>query len=93
VDEASGLGSDFSASPSADAGTPVISAADSVVRGKFFTFLPNHAASPTFSVPAIVSLGSKSALRKDAIQLYRISRRELENRLSNACSVVCGQGG
>jgi hypothetical protein len=67
----------------------VIFAADSVVRGKFFSFPPMiSAASPTFSVPAIVSSSSKSALRKDAIQLYRISRRELENRLSNACSVV-----
>jgi hypothetical protein len=82
-DEASGLGSDFSASPSVNAGTPVISAVDSVVRGNFFSFpLVIFVVAPTFSGPAIVSLGSKSALRKDAIQLYRISRRELEKRLS-----------
>ena len=40
-----------------------------------------------FSFHAKVSSGSKSTLRREAIQLYRISRRELEKRLSIACSV------
>jgi hypothetical protein len=42
---------------------------------------------PTFSVHSKGSSSSKSTLRREAIQLYRISRRELEKRLSIACSV------
>ena len=58
-----------------------------MVQGKQFSF-PSviSAATPTFSVPTIVSSSSKSSLRREAIQLYRISRRELEKRLSIACS-------
>jgi hypothetical protein len=45
------------------------------------------AGAPKFSIPIIVSSGSKSDLRRDAIQLYRSTRRELEKRLLTACSV------
>jgi hypothetical protein len=77
-----------SSSPTEDAGTPVISVDGSVVRGKQFSFpLVISAAAPTFFVPAIVSSGSKFDLCREAIQLYRISRRELEKRLSIACFV------
>ena len=57
-DEASGLGPDFPASPSADAGTPVISTADSVVQGKFFSFSPViSAAAPYFLCSCYSFLG------------------------------------
>ena len=73
---------------SAAADNPVISAAASMARGKQFSFPPViSAAAPTFSVLAIVSSGSKSSLQREAIQLYRISHRELKKRLSTACSV------
>ena len=56
------------------------------VRGKHFYFPPVLEDAPKFSVHAKGSFGSKSILRREAIQLYRISRRELEKRLSIACS-------
>jgi hypothetical protein len=34
--------------------------------------------------------GSKTTPRREAIQLYRITRRELEHRISTACSVYFG---
>ena len=42
---------------------------------------------PTFSVHAKVSFGSKFTLQREAIQLYRISCRELKKRLLIACSI------
>jgi hypothetical protein len=42
---------------------------------------------PTFFVHSKGSSGSKSTLRREAIQLYKISRREPEKRLSIACFV------
>ena len=84
------------ASPKADAVSSVDSAAafgspvmlDAfVVRGKQFSFPPVLEDAPMFSVHAKVSSDSKSTLRRESIQLYRISRRELENRLSIDCSV------
>jgi hypothetical protein len=59
----------------------------SVVRGKHFSFPPVLEDAPTFSIHSKGSSGSKSTLRREAIQLYRISHRELEKRLSIACSV------
>ena len=58
-----------------------------IALGKQFSFPPVLEDAPTFSVHAKVSSGSKSTLRREAIQLYRISRRELEKRLLIACSV------
>jgi hypothetical protein len=59
----------------------------SVARGKHFSFLPVLEDAPTFFVHSKGSSGSKSTLRREAIQLYRISRIELEKRLSIACFV------
>jgi hypothetical protein len=64
----------------------------SVVRGKHFSFPPVLEDAPTFFVHSKGSSGSKSTLRREAIQLYRISRRELEKRLSIALlRLFCGQ--
>ena len=59
----------------------------SVVRGKHFSFPSVLEDAPTFSVHTKGPSGSKSTLRREAIQLYRISRKELEKRLSIACSL------
>jgi hypothetical protein len=59
----------------------------SIARGNQFSFPSAIMADPTFSVPAIVSSGSVFDLQREAIQLYRVTRRELEKRLSIACSV------
>jgi hypothetical protein len=66
-----------------DAAPPVAS----VARGKHFYFPLVLEDTPLFSVHAKGSSGSKSTLRREVIQLYRISHRELEKRLSIACSV------
>jgi hypothetical protein len=91
------LGMDLDpASSKADAVSPVDSAAASgssmmlvasVVRGNHFSFPPVLEDAPTFSVHAEVSSGSKSTIRREAIQLYRISRKKLEKRLLIACSI------
>jgi hypothetical protein len=59
-----------------------------VVQGKqFFFFPPVLEDVPTFAGLAKRSSGPKTALRREAIQLYRITRKELEHRISTACSV------
>ena len=90
------LGMDLDlASPKADAvspvdfaaasGSPVMPVASFVARVKQFSFPP-----ALEDAPAKVSSVSKSTmgLRREAIQLYRISHRELEKRLLIACSVL-----
>jgi hypothetical protein len=61
-----------------------------VVRGKFFLFPPVLEDAPTFVGLAKRPFGSKTTSRREAIQLYRITRRELEHRISTACSVYFG---
>ena len=89
------------ASPKADAvslvdsaaasGSPVMLVA-SIVREKHFSFPLVLEDAPTFSVHAKVSFGSKSTLQREAIQLYRISRRELEKRAFDCLHrLFCGQ--
>jgi hypothetical protein len=60
-----------------------------VSRVKQFSFPPVLEDAPLNSAYAKVPSISKSSLglRREAIQLYRISHRELEKRLSIACSV------
>jgi hypothetical protein len=72
----------------AASGSPVMPVA-SDVRVKLFSFPPVLEDAPTYSVHARVSFVPKSSMgfRREAIHLYRISRRELEKRLSTACSV------
>ena len=53
----------------------------SVAQGKHFSFPPVLEDAPTFSVHTKGSSSSKSTLRREAIRLYRISRRELKKRL------------
>jgi hypothetical protein len=72
-----------SAAVDSDAAPPV----PSVAPGKHFYFPSVLEDTPMFFVHAKGSSGSKSTLRREAIQLYRISRRELEKKLSIACSV------
>ena len=72
----------------AASGSSVMSVAF-VARVKQFSFPLILEDAPTYSAHAKVSSVSKSTmgLRREAIQLYRISHRELEKRLSIACSV------
>ena len=60
-----------------------------VGRGKFLFPLVLKDVS-TFASLTKRSFGSKTAPRREAIQLYRITRRELEHRISTACSVYFG---
>ena len=62
---------------------------DPVSQVKQFSFPPALEDAPINAAHAKVPSVSKSSLglRREAIQLYRKSRRELENRLSTTCSV------
>jgi hypothetical protein len=62
-----------------------------VGQGKFFLF-PSVVVedAPTFAGLAKRPSGSKTTLRREAIQLYKIIRRELEHWISIACSVYFG---
>lgn len=51
-----------------------------VGRGKFFLFPPVLKDASTFAGLAKRSFSSKTIPRREAIQLYRINRRELEHR-------------
>ena len=72
----------------AASGSPVMSVA-SDVKVKLFSFPPVLEDAPTYSVHARVSSVPKSSMgfQREAIKLYRISHRELEKRLSIACSI------
>jgi hypothetical protein len=59
-------------------------------EGTFFVFPPVLEVASTFSSLAKRSFGSKTTPRREAIQLYRITRRELENRILTACSIYFG---
>jgi hypothetical protein len=74
----------------ASAGAGCITPLDVLVgRGKFlFPSILEDA--PTFAGLAKMSFGSKTTPRREAIQLYRITCRELEHRISTACSVYFG---
>jgi hypothetical protein len=61
-----------------------------VGRGKLFLFPPVLEVASTFAGLAKRSFGSKTTPRKEAIQLYKIIRRELEHRISTACSIYFG---
>jgi hypothetical protein len=58
-----------------------------IVRGKLFLFPPVLEDVSTFAGLAKRSFGSKTTPRREAIELYRITCRELEHRISTACSV------
>ena len=75
-------------------GSPVMPVASNV-RVKHFSFPPVLEDAPTLSVHAKVSFVPKSTMgfQREAIQLYKISRKELEKRLSIACSVFFGGKG
>jgi hypothetical protein len=61
----------------------------SVARVKHFSFPPVLEDAPTYSAHAKVPsiLKSSMGFRREAMQLYRISHRELEKRLFIACFV------
>ena len=59
-------------------------------RGKFFLFPLVLEDAPMFAGLAKRLFGSKTTPRREAIQLYRITRRELEHRILTACSVYFG---
>jgi hypothetical protein len=59
-------------------------------QGKVFLFPVVLEDASTFAGLAKRSFGSKTTPRREAIQLYRITRRELEHRISTACSVYFG---
>jgi hypothetical protein len=61
-----------------------------VGRGKFFLFHSVLEDTPTFAGLAKRPSGSKTTPRREAIQLYKITRRELEHWISIACSVYFG---
>jgi hypothetical protein len=67
----------------------IISPAIPIGRGKFL-FPPVLEAASTCVGIVTRPFGSKTAPRREAIQLYRITRRELEHRISIACSVYFG---
>ena len=76
--------------PTASAGAGCITPLDIPVgRGKFL-FPPVLEDAPTFVGLAKRSFGSKTIPRREAIQLYRITRRELEHRILTTCSVYFG---
>ena len=80
--------------PMASAGAGCITLSDVLIgRGNFFLFLPVLKDAPTFADLAKRSFGSKTAPRREAIQLYRITRRELEHRILTAYSVYFGDKG
>ena len=58
--------------------------------GKCFLFPPVLEDTSTFAGIPKRSFGSKTVPRREAIQLYRITRKELEHRISTACSVYFG---
>jgi hypothetical protein len=60
------------------------------VRGNLFLFPPVLEDASTFVGLGKRSFGSKTTPRKEAIQLYRIMRRELEHKISTTCSVSFG---
>ena len=77
--------------PTASAEAGCITPPDVLVgRGKFFLFPLDLEDASTFAGLAKRSFGSKTTPRRDAIQLYRITRRELEHRILTACSVYFG---
>jgi hypothetical protein len=77
--------------PTASAGAGCITPPDVPVgRENFFLFPPVLEDAPMFVGLAKRSFGSKTTPRREAIQLYRITRRELEHRISTACSVYFG---
>ena len=61
-----------------------------VGRGKFFLFPPVLEDASMFASLAKRSFGSKTTPRREVIQLYRITRRELEHKILTACSVYFG---
>jgi hypothetical protein len=67
----------------------IFSPAIPIGRGKFLFPLVVEAA-PTCVGIVKRSFGSKTAPRSEAIQLYRITCRELEHRISIACSIYFG---
>jgi hypothetical protein len=89
-------------SPEAAAGVPAVSPMASaragcitlpnvpVGRGNFFLFPLVLEDAPTFASLAKRSFGSKTTPRREAIQLYKITRRELKHRILTACSVYFG---
>jgi hypothetical protein len=77
--------------PAASTGGGCITPSDVPVgRGNFFLFPPDLEDAPTFAGFAKRSFGSKTTLRREVIQLYWITHRELEHRISTACSVYFG---
>jgi hypothetical protein len=61
-----------------------------IVQGNLFLFPPVLEDVSTLVGLVKRSFGSKTTLRREAIQLYRITRRELKHRISTACSVYFG---
>jgi hypothetical protein len=59
-------------------------------RGNFFLFPPVLEDAPMFAGFAKRYFGSKTTPIREAIQLYMITRRELEHRILTACSVYFG---
>jgi hypothetical protein len=75
-----------SAAVGSDAAPPVVP----VVRGKQFFFPPILEDVPMFAGLVKRSSGSKTTPRREAIQLYRTTRSELEHRILTACFVYFG---
>ena len=61
-----------------------------VVRRNLFLFPPVLEDVTTFVGLVKRSFGSKTTPRREAIKLYRITRRELEHKILTACSVYFG---
>jgi hypothetical protein len=77
--------------PMASVGAGCITPPDVLVgRGNFFLLPPGLENAPTFTGFAKRSFGSKTTPRREAIQLYRITRKELERRISTTCYVYFG---
>ena len=74
--------------PTAPAEAGCITPSDVPVgRGNFFLFPQVLEDASTFAGLAKRSFGSKTTPRREAIQLYRITHRELEHMISTTCSV------
>jgi hypothetical protein len=77
--------------PTATAGAgSITSSIFPVGQGKVFLFPSVLEDAPTLAGLAKRPFGSKTTPRREAIQLYRITRTELEHRISTACFVYFG---
>jgi hypothetical protein len=77
--------------PTATAGAgSITSPVVPVGRGKVFLFPPVLEDATKFAGLAKRLFGSKTTPRREAIQLYISTYRELEHRISTACSIYFG---